>query len=393
MRTGRYVTYGAIRCFDPRPLPPDPPIVLDGELANLLSEADRALARLDGATLTLPDPDLFVYAFMRQEAVLSSQIEGTQASLEDLLEFESGVEPDLAANDVADVVDYLDAMRWALKEIETAPVTLNLIRETHRRLLQHGRGAERAPGEFRRNQNWIGPPGCTLAEATFVPPAAPLMDRALGELERFIHSEAPLPPLLRFGLVHAQFETIHPFWDGNGRLGRMLVTLLLCADGVLHRPVLYLSLYFKAHRAEYYRRLQATRDDGDLEGWLKFFLRGVRAISRSALETARRINALRDDLARRAPQISRSKKAHLAIATMYTRPYVTIASLGRAIDATFPTTSKLIGDLERAGIVAEITGGRRDRIFAFRPYLDTLHDAIDDLGGVIGRSDHPVTGG
>jgi Fic family protein len=229
MRTGSYVSFGSLRCFDPRPLPPDPPIRIDGELAVALSEADRALARLDGATLTLPDPDLFVYAFMRQEAVLSSQIEGTQASLDDLLEFESGAERGAVTADVIEVVRYLDATRWALAELPRTPVSLRLIKEMHRRLLSEGRGAERAPGEFRRNQNWIGPPGCSIEEASFVPPAVPLMDRALNELEAFIHSsEAVLPPLIRFGLVHSQFETIHPFWDGNGRLGRMLG----CVDGL-----------------------------------------------------------------------------------------------------------------------------------------------------------------
>lgn len=390
MRTGSYVRVGSIRCFDPRPLPPDPAIRLEGKLAIALSEADRALARLDGATLTLPDPDLFVYAFMRQEAVLSSQIEGTQASLDDLLEFESGAALAAAESDVVEVVNYLEAMRWGLNEVTRIPVSLRLIRDMHRRLLADGRGAERAPGEFRRNQNWIGHPGCSLAEASFVPPAVPIMERALNELERFIHEDDDLPPLVRFGLVHSQFETIHPFWDGNGRLGRMLVTLLLCEKGILQRPVIYLSLYFKQRRQEYYDRLQATRDEGDIEGWLIFFLRGITSTSRSALETARSINALRSRLLSRAPDISRSNRMHGLLDSLFTRPYVTVTQLAERIGSTFPTANSLVSDLIEHGILIEVTGGRRDRIFAFKPYLDILHTAVDDLTSVVGEPDHLV---
>lgn len=390
MRSGTYVTFGAIRCFDPGRLPPYPPIQLDGALATALSRADRALARLDGATLTLPDPDLFVYAFMRQEAVLSSQIEGTQASLDDLLEFESG--SSLAGRDVGEIVNYLDAMRWGLEEIARRPVSLGLVRDMHARLLKDGRGSERAPGDLRRNQNWIGPPGCTIAEASFVPPAVPLMERALGELESFIHAEAPLPPLIRFGLVHAQFETIHPFWDGNGRIGRMLIPLLLCSEAILARPVIYPSLYFKQHRQAYYARLQATRDQADWEGWLQFFLQAIEATSTSALHTAIQINALRSDLSARAPSLSRSNRAHLLLETLFRHPYATVNQLAQRLGVTFPTANALAADLLRHDVLVEVTGGRRDRIFAFKPYLEILHDAVDDLTDVVGGRDQLAKG-
>lgn len=391
MRTGEHVTFGSIRCFSPRPLPPDPPMRLEGKLALALSEADRALARLDGATLTLPDPDLFVYAFMRQEAVLSSQIEGTQASLDDLLEYESGASLAMSSTDVVDIVNYLDAMRWGLAEVERLPVSLRLIREMHRRLLAEGRGAERAPGEFRRNQNWIGPPGCSLDDSTFVPPSVPLMEEALSSLERFSHAESQLPPLIRFGLIHAQFETIHPFWDGNGRLGRMLVTLLLCEAGVLQKPVLYPSLFFRKRRQQYYEALQSTRDQGDVEGWLSFFLEAITATSRSALQTARSIQALRSQLLSQAAEFSRSSRTYSLLEALFTRPYITVNQVAETIGSTFSTANHLIADLLSHRVVVEVTGGRRDRVFAFKPYLDILHSAVDDLGGVLGQPDHLAT--
>lgn len=234
-----------------------------------MSAADRALARLDGATVNLPNPDLFVYAFMRQEAVLSSQIEGTQASLEDVLQYEAGTAG--ANDDLTEVINYLNAIKWGLDELKALPVCLRLVKGLHARLLAEGRGSDKSPGEFRQNQNWIGPPGTPIEKATFVPPAVPLMERALADWEKFVAEERGMPPLIKCAVAHAQFETIHPFWDGNGRLGRMIITLLLCSEKVLARPILYLSLFFKKNREEYYRRLQSIRDAGDWEGWVLFF--------------------------------------------------------------------------------------------------------------------------
>ncbi len=391
-RTGSYTTFGSVRCFDPKPLPPEPPIELSGRLSVILSAADRALARLDGAALTLPDPDLFVYAFMRQEAVLSSQIEGTQASLEDLFEYEAAAaEMPQAESDIVEVINYLNAMSWALEEISKRPISLNLIKGAHKKLLHQGRGAARGPGEFRKNQNWIGPTGCAIEDASFVPPAAPLMDAALSDLERFIHEPAELPPLIRCGLIHAQFETIHPFWDGNGRLGRMLVTLLLCSEEILSKPILYLSLFFKAHKQEYYERLQATRDHGDLEQWLIFFLRGITVTSKSALQAAQRINLLREECLRLVPELSKSNKAMMLLDILFRHPYITVPQVTKRLATSYPTSNKMVSDFVRGNILEEITSAKRGRIFAFRPYLDVLHDSIDDLTGVLESEDYLVT--
>jgi len=392
-RTGKYTTFGSIKCFKPKALPPDPPIDLTGKLSVILSAADRALARLDGAALTLPDPDLFVYAFMRQEAVLSSQIEGTQASLEDLFEFEAAAQNTSTESDIVEVINYLNAMSWALGEISTRPISLNLIKETHKTLLRQGRGAGRAPGEFRKSQNWIGPPGCTIDEASFVPPAVPLMEQALSELENFIHETNDLPPLIRCGLIHAQFETIHPFWDGNGRLGRMLVTLLLCSEEILSKPILYLSLFFKSHKQEYYERLQATRDHGQLEQWLEFFLRGITVTSKSALQAAQRISALRESILADLPSTSKSVKAPTLLDALFRHPYITVPQAAEQIGSTYPTANSMISDFVAGKILEEITGAQRDRIFAFRPYLDVLHNSIDDLTGVLDGEDYLVTQG
>jgi Fic family protein len=263
-------------------------------MARLLSVAERALGRLDGVTMLLPNPDLFLGMYVRQEAVLSSQIEGTQSTLEDVLRFEAGEKGHDKVNDVADVVNYVAAMNHGLQRLSTLPLSLRLIREIHGKLLAGARGGERTPGEFRTSQNWIGPKGSTLQTARFVPPPKHEMDRALDNLEKFLHEREVLPPLIHCGLAHAQFETIHPFLDGNGRVGRLLITFLLCEQKILSRPLLYLSLYLKFHQQEYYDRLMAIRSDGNWEGWLKFYLRGVQEVSTSAAATAKAIIEIRD---------------------------------------------------------------------------------------------------
>lgn len=390
-RAGTYTKYGGVRCFDPKSLPPNPPLEISEEFLVALSAADRALARLDGATTTLPDPELFVFAFMRQEAVLSSQIEGTQASLDDLLEFEADASLAGKPDDLAEVINYLKAMRWALGQLPSLPVSLRLIRGIHQRLLASGRGSERAPGEFRQHQNWIGAAGCSIEDAAFVPPAVPLMGQALSNWEIFLHSEKRTPPLIKCALAHAQFETIHPFSDGNGRLGRMIVTLLLCSEGVLAQPVLYLSLFFKQHREEYYERLQATRDAGDWESWVLFFLRGVTATSKAALKGALQINQLREKMLVDVSQNIKSNRGTPFVSTLFKAPYVSNNFVADALDVSFPTAAKLVNEFQKLGYLTSVGEGKRDRRYAFQPYLDILHESIDDLTGVIDGEDLLVT--
>ncbi len=343
-RAGRFVRQLAgYAAFVPAPLPPDPPLVLDGELIGLLSEADRALGRLDGVSMILPNPDLFVAMYVRQEAVLSSQIEGTQSTLEDVLQFEVNESRRSLPKDVREVVNYVKAMNYGLERLERLPLCNRLLREIHEVLMTGVRGGERTPGEFRRSQNWIGPQGCTLSDANFVPPSVGDMADALDQLERFLHDRASLPHLVHCGLAHAQFETIHPFLDGNGRVGRLLITFLLCERGVLHRPLLYLSAYLKARRAEYYDRLTAIRMDGDWEGWIKFFLRGVFEVSESATRTARRILELRESHRKAVenPQL---------LDYLFEQPLVAVGMVKDRLGCTFPTASKVVTQYVEPGI-------------------------------------------
>lgn len=377
-RSGRYVNVGGVRCFDPKPLPPEPPIALSAELANALSSADRSLARLDGATSTLPNPDLFVYAFMRQEATLSSQIEGMQASLEDLFAYESAGEAASVAGDVTEIANYLDAINWGLGSLSTLPVSLRLVRGMHERLLRSGRGSARNPGQFREGQNFIGPPGSRLDDATFVPPAVPLMTPALERWEGFLHSRE-LPALIRCALIHAQFETIHPFWDGNGRLGRMIITLKLCEEEILEKPILYLSLFFKQTRDEYYHRLQSIRDDGDWEGWIIYFLKGVQTTCRSALKAARSIILLREEILVRARSASRSSNPARLAEALFRSPYMTVNQARTIVDTSYQGAANIIQTLVDSEILTPVGDARRGRIYAFRPYLDILHETAEDL--------------
>jgi Fic family protein len=294
-RAGQYLKQvNGYRAFIPKPLPPDPPLNIDSELLRLLSEADLELGRLDGATDILPNPGLFVAMYVRKEAVLSSQIEGTQASLVDVLEYEANVERRSLPSDVGETANYVKALNLGLAKLEELPLCNRLLREIHEVLMQGVRGEEKAPGEFRQSQNWIGMPGCDLSTATFIPPPPHEVQNAMGSLELYLHNDTQTPVLIKCGLVHGQFETIHPFLGGNGRLGRLLVTFLLCEQKVLRRPLLYLSAYFKRHQDEYYELLQAIHSSGDWQSWLKFFLKGVKDVSREATETARRVILIRE---------------------------------------------------------------------------------------------------
>jgi Fic family protein len=377
-RAGRYVRQiTGYRAFIPEPLPPDPPIRLDGPLQSLLSAADRALGRLDGSIQTLPNPDLFVYMYVRKEAVLSSQIEGTQSSLQDVLAAEAKVFSHQSPSDVAEVVNYVAAMNHGLERLKDLPVSVRLIREIHGVLLRGVRGSQLTPGELRTSQNWIGPAGSTLNDATFVPPPPAEVPAALASLERFLHEDESLPLLLAIGAAHVQFETIHPFLDGNGRVGRLLIAFLLCERNVLLKPVLYLSYFFKRHRNEYYDLLQAVRDRGEWEEWLAFFLRGVDEVSRQATDTARRILALREEhrLAIAANFGRAAGSGLLLLEYLYEHPIIAVADAQRVAGLSFASANGLVERMERQGILREITGQARNRRFQYQPYIDLFDEA------------------
>ena len=364
------------RAFIPRPLPPDdPPIDLTLERSRLLSEATLALGRLDGAAQLIPNPDLFVEMYVNREAVHSSQIEGTQASLTDVLVFE--VEGTSAyPADVVEVINHVRAMNHGLARLADLPLSLHLIREIHRELMQGSRGEHREPGEFRRSQNWIGPEGSSLANAVFVPPPPGELMEHLGRLELFMHDET-CPPLIRAGLAHAQFETIHPFLDGNGRMGRLLITFMLCQEGVLNRPLLYLSYFLKRNRAEYYDRLQAVRLNGRWEEWLDFFFRGVAETADEAWRTARSILSLQERH-RELLQSKRSSAGTLRVHDLlWRRPIVTVSYLQREMHMTYAGVNGIVQRLVDLGILVESTGYRRNRRFVYSDYLDLFADATE----------------
>lgn len=370
-RAGTYIKQRkGYAAFIPAPLPPDPSLNVDDRLMCLLSDADRALGRLDGVTAVLPNPDLFVAMYVKQEAVFSSQIEGTQSTLEDVLEYEAAPTREKRPKDVEEVVNYVRAMNHGLQALDKLPLSLRLIRQIHAELMKGVRGGERTPGEFRRSQNWIGPPGCSLADAQFVPPPPHEMKQALGQLETFLHSRTSLPVLIHCGLAHAQFETIHPFLDGNGRMGRLLITFLLCERRVLHKPLLYLSYFLKAHRAEYYDRLMAVRNAGDWEGWLRFFLRGVHAVSTTSTETARSILDMRErHRVHITERLSNSANALKLLDYLFQRPMVSASEAKQVMEVSYVTASNVIGKLEEAGLLKEITGQKRNKVYRYEPYI------------------------
>ncbi len=359
--------------FIPSPLPPEPPVHVDDELARLLSDADRALGRLDGVASVLPNPNLFVAMYVRQEAVLSSQIEGTQSTLEDVLQFEADARGRNVPRDVEEVVNYIRAMNYGLERLKELPLSLRLIREIHAELLRGVRGAHRTPGEFRTSQNWIGPENCTLTTATFVPPPPHEMHEALGNLEKFLHDTRSFPALIHCGLAHVQFESIHPFLDGNGRVGRLLITFLLCQRGVLQRPLLYLSHFLKRHRAEYYDRLMAIRNDGDWEGWLKFFLRGVHEVSHQATETSRAILELRE---RNRQKLGDNALGVQLLEYLFEQPLVTVRMVERRLRCSFATANKLVDQFDQLGILKKVSRfALRNRRFRYEPYLALFEEA------------------
>ncbi len=374
-RAGRYVKQlEGYRAFIPSPLPPDPPVAVDGATLGLLSRADQQLGRLDGLTQTLPNPDLFVAMYVRREAVLSSQIEGTQSTLDDVLAFELDTAGRDLPQDVEEVVNYVRAMNYGLARLATLPLSLRLLREIHAELMQGTRGGDRYPGEFRRTQNWIGPAGASLSSATFVPPPVHEMNPALNDLERFLHEMPELPALIHAALAHAQFETIHPFVDGNGRVGRLLITFLLCHRGVLHRPLLYLSHYLKRHRTEYYALLMGVREFGDWESWIRFFLEGVAQTADEATATARAVVGLRDEHRERVPDFGFGLNGLRLIDLLFERPLVNVNLVRDSLDVSFVTANKLVERFASEGFLDEVTGGRRYRVFRYSPYLRLFAD-------------------
>jgi Fic family protein len=376
-RAGRYVKQPTgYRAFMPATLPPQPAVDLGGALTGLLSAADRSLGRLDGSVLTLPNPDLFVFMYVRKEAVLSSQIEGTQSSLQDLLAAEADLFDANLPRDVDEVLNYVRAMNHGLKRLAELPVSIRLIREIHEKLMRGVRGGRLQPGDLRTSQNWIGPPGSTISTAAFVPPPPHVVPEALSDLERFVHAADDLPPLVKIALAHVQFETIHPFLDGNGRVGRLLITFLLTERGVLHKPVLYLSHYFRQHRQAYYDRLQAVRDRGDWEGWLAFFLRGVSEVADEAAETARRILLLREEHRSAITQhMGRTAgNGHKVLESLFDRPIVKVGDVQAMTGTTYAAANNLVARLVDLGVLSEMTGYTRNRRFRYAPYIALFND-------------------
>jgi Fic family protein len=377
-RLGRFkeTTYERerVRAFVPPPLPPTPPIdVLP--LLSRLSAADRALGRLDGITVLVPDKALFLYMYVRKEAVLSSQIEGTQSTLSDLLRFETDAAAGRPVDGVREVSNYVDAMMHGLDRLKTLPISLRLIREMHERLLRGGRGQTKSAGEFRRSQNWVG--GTRPGNATYVPPPVDELMGCLDAFEKFIHQPTPdIPPLIKAGLIHLQFESIHPFLDGNGRLGRLLITLYLCAENVLKQPLLYLSLYFKQHREDYYRLLQEVRERGEWEAWLEFFLDGVAKTADQAFDTATRIVVLFEaDRARISADAAAAGSALRVHELLQRSAFLTAPVATQKTGLTAPTINAAFGELERLGIVSEVTGRKRGRVYSYRRFVELLSDA------------------
>ena len=383
-KTGHYEVWTSggeeIRAFIPVPLPPVPPLAIEGRLRQTLEAATLALGRLDGVATLLPDPDLFIYAYVRKEAVLSSQIEGTQSSLSDLLAFEIDDAPGSPISDVVEVSNYVAALEHGLERLRgDFPLSNRLIREIHRMVLSSGRGSQLHPGEFRTSQNWIG--GRRPGNAVYVPPPPHTVADCMGALEQFLHArDDGLPTLVRAGLAHVQFETIHPFLDGNGRTGRLLITFLLCEAGVLREPLLYLSLFFKQHRSDYYELLNAVRRTGDWEDWLDFFLEGVQETAEGAFATSQRLLQLFAADKERIQQTGRRAGSALRVHERLTsRPLQSISSVAESTALTFPTISAAMNLLVSLGIAREITGRRSDRLFAYDAYLSILSEGTEPL--------------
>ncbi len=380
-RAGRIVkTLTGYEAYVPAKLPPDPPIAMDKEMQTLLSEADRKLGRLDGITQILPNPELFLAMYVKKEAVLSAQIEGTQASLVDVLNSPSGqTKEDYSPDGVKEVVNYVNAMNWGLKRLEELPLSLRLIKEIHKVLLRDVRGSNKNPGEFRTSQNWIGAPGCTLATAVFVPPEPAELVQALSDLENYFYDEEYIPPLIKIALIHAQFETIHPFLDGNGRMGRLLITFWLCQQKILSRPLLYLSYYFKAYRSEYYQLLMDVRLNGDWESWVKFFLKGVASVSDEATESAESIIGLQRHYTDILNQQDRSNGNYITLLShLFEFPMVSKKDVSKLLRVSAGTAGAIVDTFCELGILQDATPEKkRYKQYLFGEYFEILRRGTD----------------
>ena len=375
MRSGTQINQPTgYKAFIPNPIPPNPPIRIEGEIQHLLTNANIAIGKMDTMGYLAPNLEHIIAMYVRKEALLSAQIEGTQASLEDIFKYENQI-PVKNINDVKEVVNYIKALNHGMKRLAEFPMSIRLIKEIHEILLEGARGKEKTPGEFRKSQNWIGSPGSTLATASFVPPPPKEAMDAMGELELFLHKDSELPLLINCALMHYQFETIHPFLDGNGRLGRLLITFYLYWKGALQYPLLYLSYYLKIHRQEYYDRLNLVRERGDYEQWIIFFLKGIIWTCESALQTIKNLLQLQEDHKKRL--ISKKLSTPYAIALLdylFEKPHLTINDVADHIKISYQGAKALVDQFVTAEILKEITGKRRDKRYSCWEYLAFLSE-------------------
>lgn len=382
-RSGEYITCSvtgeSYKAYIPAPLPPVPPLQME-QLYPLLDQANIAIGRLDGISITVPDPSLFLYMYVRKEAVLSSQIEGTQSTLSDLLMYENEESVGVLEHDVSEVSSYVAAMEHGLNRIQEGfPLCLRLIREMHEILLSKGRGSAKQPGEFRRSQNWLG--GTRPGNAKYVPPPPAQVMDLLSSLENFLHDETgKMPTLIKAALAHVQFESIHPFLDGNGRIGRLLITFILCVDGIMRKPLLYLSLYFKNNRTAYYDNLQHVRETGDWEEWLRFFLRGVIDTADQAVETVQLVLKLFTEDRQKIENSGKASASILAVHHYLQRaPISDSKKITRDCKISLPTTNKILHYLINIGIVKELTGKARNKVYVYQRYLDVLSESLEPI--------------
>ena len=381
-RAGTYIKQpSGYHAFIPKALPPEPPLQFDDELLALLSSADHSLGQLEGlfqsalSQIQLPNPGLFTSMFVRKEAVLSSQIEGTIATVANVLEYEANIRSNQLPEDVVETQNYVRAMQAGLKRLDELPLCNRLFREMHGILMQGVRGQDKTPGEFRTIQNWIGSPGSSLETATYVPPPPYEMTQAMGELELYLNSGTPTPVLIKAGLAHGQFEMIHPFLDGNGRLGRLLITFLLHYHEALTRPFLYLSQYIRQHQGEYYARLNAISNHGDWEGWLKYFLKGVGEVSRDAINSAHKIVMMRQEHRELITGGVRGRQNGLALLDiLFETPIVSVNYIRDKLGVSYSTANNLVNDFTRVGILQEVSQGARNKVFVYGSYMDILQE-------------------
>lgn len=380
MRSGKYITQlNGYKAFIPAPLPPKPALKIDEKMIKKHEKATLSIARLDGLSYTLANTDLFISMYVKKEALLSSQIEGSQASLADVFEYESGA-PIENINDVQEVVNYVKALNYGITRLKTLPMSCRLVKELHEIILKDSRGKNKTPGEFKRSQNWIGPANSTLKTAAFIPPPPEEAIQAMSDLEKYLHHTSTYPELVNCALMHYQFETIHPFLDGNGRVGRLLITLYLYWKGVIEKPLLYSSYYFKKHRQEYYDRLTMVRNSGNFEQWVNFFLDAVIEASESAIDNTKKILALQ----KRDQALLWDKKLSSPLATvllnqLFYKPVITIPDVQQQFNISYPTAAQLIHQFEEIGILREITGKKRAKRFIYSQYMEILSEGTSPL--------------